>query len=451
MTYSGYTTTASKRDISEVKMADIIIKNAYVLTMDPETGDIGNGVVVIEDGMIKEVGRSTDSTADKVIDAGGCVVMPGLINTHCHAGMTLFRGYADDMPLKEWLEDRIWPAEAKLTDDDIHIGSLLACLEMIRSGTTAFADMYLRMDMVAQAVEGSGMRAALSYGMLDFGNREKADAELKEGTRFVREWNGKADGRITTMYGPHAPNTCSRDFLIRVKEQAVRDNVKIHIHVLETEAELNYMKENFGMCSIHFLKDIGFWGQDILAAHCVWLSDGDIKILADMGVNISHNPVSNMKLASGIAPVSKLLASGANVSLGTDGCASNNNLDMFEEMKTAALLQKVSNMDPTVLPARKVLEMATVNGAKALGIKSGVLKEGYNADIIIVDLRKPHLTPVYDVASQLVYAASGKDVRTTIIAGKVLMEDTRVICLDEQSILEKVMQASRNLLARINS
>ena len=432
-------------------MADIIIKNAYVLTMDPDTEDIEGGVVVIKDGMITEVGTSTDSTADKVIDAGGCVVMPGLVNTHCHAGMTLFRGYADDMPLKEWLENRIWPAEAKLTDDDIYNGSLLACLEMIKSGTTAFADMYIHMDRVAQAVEDSGMRAALSYGMIDFCNKEKADAELNEGMRFVREWNGKAEGRITTMYGPHAPNTCSRDFLIRVKEQAVKDNVRIHIHVLETETELNYMKENFGMCSIHFLKGIDFWGTDILAAHCVWLSDGDIKILAEYGVNISHNPVSNMKLASGIAPVSKLLEIGANVCLGTDGCASNNNLDMFEEMKTAALLQKVSTMDPTALPARKVLEMATVNGAKALGIKSGILKEGYNADVIIVDLKRPHLTPTYDVASQLVYAASGKDVRTTIIAGKVLMEDSIVNCLNEQDILEKAMQTSKNLVARINA
>ncbi|MDW7732474.1 MAG: amidohydrolase family protein [Methanolobus sp.] len=432
-------------------MADIIIENAYILTMDPDKGDIENGVVVIEDGIIKEVGSSTKSAAEKVIDAKGGVVMPGLINTHCHAGMTLFRGYADDMPLQDWLENHIWPAEAKVTDEDIYVGTLVACLEMIRSGTTAFADMYIHMDRVAQAVEESGLRAALSYGMIDFGNKEKADAELKEGSRFVKEWHGKANGRITTMYGPHAPNTCCRDFLIRVKEQAMKDNVSIHIHVLETEAELNYMKEQFGMCSIHFLKNIDFWGPDVLAAHCVWLSDGDIKILAEHQVNISHNVTSNMKLASGIAPVAKLLAVGANVSLGTDGCASNNNLDMFEEMKTAALLQKISIMDPTVLPARQVLEMATVNGAKALGIKSGMLKEGYNADLIIVDMKKPHLTPAYDIASHMVYAACGKDVKTTIVNGKILMEDYRINCLDEQSILEKMENTSKELVSRINS
>ncbi|MBN2109816.1 MAG: amidohydrolase family protein, partial [Methanosarcinaceae archaeon] len=231
----------------------------------------------------------------------------------------------------------------------------------------------------------------------------------------------------------------------------VKDNVGIHIHVLETEAELNYMKENYGMCSIHFLKGIDFWGPDVLAAHCVWLSDGDIRILAEYKVNISHNVLSNMKLASGIAPVARLLDAGANVSLGTDGCASNNNLDLFEEMKTAALLQKVSTMDPTVLPARQVLEMATVNGAKALGIKSGMLKEGFNADIIIVDMKKPHLIPLYDVASHLVYAASGKDVKTTIVDGKILMEDYRVTCLDEQGIIRKMEKISKELVRRINA
>ncbi len=429
-------------------MADIIIKNAYILTMDPKTGDIDNGVVVIESGTIKEIGTSTNCSAEKVIDAKGSVLMPGLVNTHCHAGMTIFRGYADDMQLQDWLENHIWPAEAQLTDEDIYAGTKLACLEMIRSGTTAFADMYIHENMVARAVDESGMRAALSYGMIDFGDKERAAKELKEGSEFVKEWNGKADGRIDTMYGPHAPNTCSGDFLTRVKEQAIKDNVKIHIHVLETESELNYMKENFGVCSIHFLKNIDFWGPDILAAHCIWLSDGDIKILAEYDVNISHNPNSNMKLASGICPVAKLLDAGANVSLGTDGCASNNNLDMFEEMRSAALLQKVSTMDPTVLPARKVLEMATINGAKALGIRSGMLKEGYNADMIIVDMNRAHLTPVYDVASHLVYAASGKDVTATIVNGKVLMENGKVLSMNEQEVIDTAVKTSKDLISR---
>lgn len=431
-------------------MADIIIKNGYILTMDPAQDDIKRGVVVIEDGIITQVSESTDETADTVIDAKGGVVMPGLVNTHTHAGMTLFRGYADDLTLSDWLKNHIWPAEAQLTDNDLYIGTKLACLEMIRSGTTAFVDMYIHVDRVARAVEESGMRAALSYGMIDLGDETRAESELKEGRRFVKEWNGRADGRITTMYGPHAPNTCSREFLMKVKEQAKQDNAKIHIHVLETEAELNQMKEQFGMCSVNMLDEIDFLDNDVIAAHCVWLSDGDMDILNERGVNVSHNPVSNMKLASGIAPVPKMLARGVNISLGTDGCASNNNLNMFEEMKTAALLHKVDTFDPTVLPAQQVLEMATINGARAMGINSGMLKVGCMADVIIVDMDKPHLTPRYNVASHLVYSASGADVRTTIVNGKVLMDDYKVLSMDEQTVMEKAKDAASNLISRVN-
>lgn len=431
-------------------MADIIIKNGYILTMDPAQDDIKRGVVVIEDGIITQVSESTDETADTVIDAKGGVVMPGLVNTHTHAGMTLFRGYADDLTLPDWLENHIWPAEAQLTDNDLYIGTKLACLEMIRSGTTAFVDMYIHVDKVARAVEESGMRAALSYGMIDLGDETRAESELKEGRRFVKEWNGRADGRITTMYGPHAPNTCSREFLMKVKEQAKQDNAKIHIHVLETEAELNQMKEQFGMCSVNMLDEIDFLDNDVIAAHCVWLSDGDMDILNERGVNVSHNPVSNMKLASGIAPVPKMLARGVNISLGTDGCASNNNLNMFEEMKTAALLHKVDTSDPTVLPAQQVLEMATINGARAMGINSGMLKVGCMADVIIVDMDKPHLTPRYNVASHLVYSASGADVRTTIVNGKVLMDDYKVLSMDKQTVMEKAKDAASNLISRVN-
>ncbi|MDA0525272.1 amidohydrolase family protein [Methanococcoides alaskense] len=432
-------------------MADIIIKNGYVLTMDPELGDLKNGVVVIDDGSIVEVAESTEATADTVIDARGGVVMPGFVNTHTHAGMTLFRGYADDLPLASWLQDHIWPAEAELTASDVVAGTNLACLEMIKSGTVAFADMYFFMEEVGTVVESSGLRAALSYGMIELGDAEKGKNELKKGKGFVNEWNGKADGRISAMYGPHAPNTCSKEFLIKVKEQAVADNAKIHIHVLETEAELNQMKEQYGMCSVNMLDSIDFLGPDVLAAHCVWLSDGDMDILANNNVNISHNPVSNMKLASGVAPVTKLLDRGANVCLGTDGCASNNNLDMFDEMKTATLLQKVDTMDPTALPARKVLEMATVSGANALDIKSGMLRKGYNADVIIVDMNRSHLTPLFDVPSQLVYSAGGSDVRTSIVNGKLLMDDHKVLCMDEQKIIDDAKEAASDLVARVDA
>ncbi len=432
-------------------MADIIIKNAYVLTMDPNVGDLKNGTVVIEDGKITEIGKNTKESADTVIDAEGSVVMPGFVNTHTHAAMTLFRGYADDLQLAEWLQQHIWPAEAQLTAEDVYNGSLLACLEMIRSGTTSFADMYFFMDETAKAVEASGLRASLSHGLIELWDDEKGETDLREGRRFVRAWQGAADGRIKTMYGPHAPNTCSEEFLAKVREEASRDGAGIHIHLLETEAELLAMKERYGKCSVHMLEDIGFFGPDVLAAHCVWLSDGDIEILRKRGVNVSHNPVSNMKLASGISPVHKMLDKGVNVSLGTDGCASNNNLDLFEEMKTAALLHKVNTFSPTALPARQVLEMGTVNGAQALDTETGMLKAGKKADLIIVDMKKPHLTPCFDVPSHLVYSARGSDVRTTIVNGKVLMDNYRVLVLDEQKVMENAQKAAEDLVARVQA
>ncbi|MGV8077074.1 MAG: amidohydrolase family protein [Methanosarcina sp.] len=432
-------------------MADIIIKNAYVLTMDPNVGDLKNGTVVIEDGKITEIGKNTKESADTVIDAEGSVVMPGLVNTHTHAAMTLFRGYADDLQLAEWLQQHIWPAEAQLTAEDVYNGSLLACLEMIRSGTTSFADMYFFMDETAKAVEASGLRASLSHGLIELWDDEKGETDLREGRRFVRAWQGAADGRIKTMYGPHAPNTCSEEFLAKVREEASRDGAGIHIHLLETEAELLAMKERYGKCSVHMLEDIGFFGPDVLAAHCVWLSDGDVEILRKRGVNVSHNPVSNMKLASGISPVHKMLDKGVNVSLGTDGCASNNNLDLFEEMKTAALLHKVNTFSPTALPARQVLEMGTVNGAQALDTETGMLKAGKKADLIIVDMKKPHLTPCFDVPSHLVYSARGSDVRTTIVNGKVLMDNYRVLVLDEQKVMENAQKAAEDLVARVQA
>jgi 5-methylthioadenosine/S-adenosylhomocysteine deaminase len=418
--------------------------------MDPELGDLKNGVVVIEDGRITEIRKETNKSAETVIDAKHSVVMPGLVNTHTHAAMALFRGYADDLQLAEWLEKYIWPAEAKLTAEHVYKGSLLACLEMIKSGTTSFADMYFNMDETAKAVELSGLRAALSHGLTDLWNEEKGKNDLKEGRRFVRAWQGAAGGRIETMYGPHAPNTCSEEFLAKVREEANRDGARIHIHLLETEAELSAMKEMYGKCSVHLLEDIGFLGPDVLAAHCVWVSDGDIDILSKRGVNVSHNVISNMKLASGIASVPKMLEKGINVSLGTDSCASNNNLDLFEEMKIAAIFHKLNTYSPTVLPAQQVLKMSTVNGAKALDPETGVIKVGKKADLIILDMKKPHLTPCFDIRSHLVYSAKGSDVRTTIVDGKVLMDDYKVMVLDEQKVMEEAQKAAEELVIMTN-
>ncbi|MDV0445629.1 5-methylthioadenosine/S-adenosylhomocysteine deaminase [Methanimicrococcus sp. At1] len=439
----------------------ILIKNAYIATMDKDgTSEIPNGFLLIEDNLISQIGDNSNGAADKiaadkgigkVIDAEGAILMPGLSNTHTHLGMTLLRGYADDMALKDWLEKQIWPAEANLTAEDVYWGSLLGCLEMIRSGTTAFCDMYFFMDETAKAVEKAGIRGCLSYGMIEFGDAEKGTKELAVNEKLVSDWQGKANGRITTMFGPHAPNTCSQAFIARAKEAAEKAGVGVHIHVLETEAELNYMKENFDMCSVHHLDAVDFWNTSkvpVLAAHCVWMSDGDIKLFAEKGVTVSHNPISNMKLASGIAPIQKMLDAGVIVALGTDGCASNNNLSLFEEMKTAALLQKVGTMDPTALPAKAVVEMATVSGAQVIDKQTGVLKTGGKADMILVDVNKANAAPIFDVYSHLVYAAAGSDVKTMIVDGKILMEDYNVLVMDEEEVMKKAKECAYSLAER---
>jgi 5-methylthioadenosine/S-adenosylhomocysteine deaminase len=427
-------------------MIRTLIKNGYIITMDGPP--IKEGNIVIEGNKIAYLGKGAQP-ADHVIDARGCIVMPGLVNAHTHIGMTLFRGYADDLPLKQWSEDYIRPAEAELTDNDVYISALLGCLEMICSGTTAFADMDIHMDSVAEAVEESGIRAALSYDMSDLNDKVKEYSELAECGRFVRKWNGAAGGRITAMYGLHAPHTCSKEFLAKLKMQVATDKTRMHIQVLETKAELIQAKEQYGLCSIHMLNELGLLGPDVLMAHCVWISSGDIDILAQKSVNVAHCPVSNMKMASGVAPVPELLKRGANVALGTDSCSSNNSLDMFGEMKTASLLHKVHSMDSTILSANEVVKMATTNGAKALGIPAGILKVGTTADIILVDMHKPHLTPVYDPISHLVYVAKGSDVRTTIVDGQVLMEDYVVKSMDQEKVMEKSINVAERLVRRI--
>ncbi len=410
-------------------MADLMIKGGTVLTME---GTILNeGVVVVDNGLITFVGKDKNEKADKIIDATGCAVMPGLINAHTHLSMTLFRGYADGLRYGDWIK-KIQQAEMKLSPADIRAGAYLGVLEMIKSGTTAFADMYIYMDEVARVVEKTGIRAALGYGMIE-GLNEKPDTKLKSRAGFNKKWNGKAGGRITTMYAPHSAISCSKEFLIRVKELAVRDNSRIHIHVLETENELRLMKKNYGMCSVNFLDSIGLLGQGVLAAHCIWLSDGDIDILRNNDVNVVHCPSSNMALGTGVAPVQKMLEKGINVALGTDSAASGGSLDMWKEMRAASYLHKLK--DPQALPASAVLGMATVSGAQALDIKAGVLKPGSLADIILVDLKKPQFASA-NLVSALLHGASGCDVKTTIVNGEILMEDHEVKVMEEEKVID---------------
>ncbi|MCZ7392792.1 MAG: amidohydrolase family protein [Candidatus Methanoperedens sp.] len=415
-------------------MADLIIKGGRVLTMNG--GIIDGGVIAVESGLITFVGKGTKERAQEVIDAKGCAVMPGLINAHTHLPMTLFRGVADDLAYEEWTK-KIQRAEAKLSPKDVRAGAYLGVLEMIKTGTTSFADMYIHMDEVAQVVEETGMRASLGYGMIE-GRNEDSETKLKSRADFVRKWSGAGLSRITTMYAPHSALSCSREFLIKVREKARKDMVGIHIHVLETEDELNLMKKRYGMCSIKFLDSIDFLGSDVLAAHCVWLSDDDIGILKGKNVNVVHCPTSNMALGVGIAPVQKMLERGINVALGTDSAASSGSLDMWKEMRMASLLHKVK--DPAAMPVSKVLEMATVNGARAMGINAGALAPGYLADVIIVDIKKPQFTSS-NLISALVHGASGCDVKTTIVDGKILMEDYEIKVLDEEKIIEDAINA----------
>ncbi|NJD98691.1 N-ethylammeline chlorohydrolase [Thermococcus sp. LS1] len=421
----------------------VLIKNGYVIY--GENFEVIKADVLIESNEIVKVAKNINDAADTVIDAKGKVVSPGFVNLHTHSPMGLFRGLADDLPLMDWLQDHIWPKEAKLTREYTKVGAYLGALEMIKSGTTTFLDMYFFMDAVAEVTLESGLRGYLSYGMIDLGDPEKTEKEIKEALRTMEFIEGLDSERVQFVFGPHAPYTCSLALLKEVRRLANEHGKMITIHVSETMAEIGQISERYGKSPVVLLDEIGFLERDVIIAHGVWLDSRDIQILARHGVTVAHNPASNMKLASGVMPLQRLLNAGVNVGLGTDGSASNNNLDMLDEMKLAALLHKVHNLDPTVADAKTVFRMATVNGARALGLKAGIIKEGYLADIAIIDFDKPHLRPINNVISHLVYSANGNDVETTIVDGKILMLDREVFTLDEEKILDDVEKVIEKL------
>jgi 5-methylthioadenosine/S-adenosylhomocysteine deaminase len=381
-----------------------------------------------------------------VIDGKDHLCLPGLINCHTHAAMTLLRSYADDLPLMHWLEKKIWPMEARLTGDDVYWGTLLAIVEMIESGTTTFSDMYFFTDRVAEAVEVSGVRACLSRGLIGIG--DSAEQGLEESRELLEKWQGAADGRISIWLGPHAPYTCPPDFLDKVLTLAQDYRAGIHIHVAETKDEIEQIAREYGKTPVAYLSERGVFRFPVLAAHCVYLTEEDIETLAAAGAAVAHNPESNMKLASGIAPIPELLAAGVAVGIGTDGASSNNNLDMFEEMRTAALLHKVNKGDPQVLPASQVLSMATRDGARALRLDDlGLLQPGYKADLILVDLNQAHLHPRHNPVAHMVYSARGGDVETVIIDGRIVMEGRKILTIDKERVLAEVEERARRLLS----
>ncbi|MBP1759109.1 MAG: cytosine deaminase-like metal-dependent hydrolase [Firmicutes bacterium] len=432
-------------------MSKILIR-AMILPMTGPDTFFSQGEICIEDQRIVSVGELGSAPAgfvpDRILELPNDVVMPGLINTHTHAAMTLLRGYADDLPLMPWLKEKVWPFEDKLTDEDIYWGTSLALCEMIRSGTTTMLDMYASMDQVAEAVLLTGSRAVLSRGLI--GNGPNGDRALQENIELVRKYHGAGDGRVNIMFGPHAPYTCSAEYLQKVKVEADRLNVGIHIHVAETQDEINIVKEQHGKTPVQWLDELGLFGGHVVAAHCVHLTPQDMEVLARQHVCVAHNAESNMKLSSGTAPVTDLRAKGVVVGLGTDGASSNNNLDLFGEMRSASFQQKL-RVNSTALPAYEVLEMATLGGAQTLGLEDvGVLAPGFKADLISIDMDQPHFYPRFSIPAHLVYVAHAGDVRTVMVDGKFLMEERKLLTMDVDRVCQEAETRAKRISREMN-
>lgn len=429
----------------------ILIKNVTLLPMGAKKEPIEDTNIYIEGDKIQYIGElKEDLKVDRVIDGKNKVAMPGLVNAHTHISMSLLRNYADDVPLYEWLTQKIWPVEANLTEEDVYWGAMLSIAEMIQSGITCFSDMYFFMEEVGKAAEETGIRGVLSRGTIE----EESEALNKEKLDYTRNlyknWNGKADGRIKVMVAPHAPYTCSPAYLEKIIDLAKELGAGIHIHLSETKKEVEDSFEQYKKSPIKHVYDLGLFEIPTLAAHCVHVSDEDIEILSANGVSVVNNPGSNLKLASGFAPVEKMINRGVNVALGTDGSSSNNNLNMFEEMNLAAVINKAVNESAVSIPAITAIEMATSNGAKALNWEDeiGSIEVGKKADLILVDMNKPHLYPRHNVVSALAYSCQASDVETVIVDGKVLMEKYELKTIDIEKVMYNAEKVAHSLVNR---
>ncbi len=422
---------------------NLLIKNATVVLPDGQTK---NANIAVEGSKILAIGEApADFIAEQTIDAKDMLAIPGFINAHTHASMTLLRSYADDMELMTWLNDHIWPVEAKMISNDIYWGAALAAVEMLESGTTTFADMYGPfMERVADVVTESGMRGVLSRGII--GVAPDGEKKLEENISLYEDYNGAANGRIKVMFGPHAPYTCPPEFLKKVAAAAQRLGAEVHIHMNETKAEIEQITKQYGKRPFEYVEDTGLFESPTLAAHCVHLSDDEIAIIKKHHIRVVHNPGSNMKLASGIAPVPRLLKEGVTVALGTDGTSSNNNLDMLQEVQLAALLHKVNEYDPLAVPAFEALKMGTEYGAKAVGLDGiGRLEVGAKADIVLVSMKGAAWVPRFNEVSLLVYSGSAADVDTVICDGKMLMQHRELLTLDEEKIKYEAQKCAERL------
>ena len=445
----------SAADSGADESIDLIVAGDYVVTMDEAGTVIETGAVAVDEGVIVAVGPLADIkanyTAQQTLDGSNRIVMPGLVNGHSHAAMTLLRGVADDLALMDWLNNYIFPAEVEFVDAEfVRIGTELACWEMLRGGTTTFVDMYYYPDVIAEVVDSCGMRALISATVIDqrSPDAEGADDSIQKGNGFIERWQGR-NSRITPIFGPHANYTLNAEQLRATREAALKFGAPISIHLSESPFEVQYSKDTYGMTSIELFESIGFFEGPTIAAHVVWPTDAEIPILAERKVGVIHNPTSNMKIASGIAPIAKMLGAGVRVGLGTDGAASNNDLDMWEEMRLAAFLQKVEQMNPEVLSAETVLRMATSGGATAIGLgdEIGSLEAGKRADLIQVAFDDVHHVPTYDVVSHLVYVNDEQDVASVVVDGRVLMREREMLTLDT----ERIAAEASALAARIQS
>lgn len=418
------------KEIMSILIKDVLLNNKSV-------------DIFIAENRIKKIGEHLNAQPDEEIEGKGKAVLPGLINMHTHSAMTLFRGYADDMPLERWLEGKIWPVEAKLTPHDAYWGMKLACLEMLKTGTTTFVDNYWFVQAGAKAVEEMGLRAVLAPPFFDLFNAQKRKEAIRKTEEVFQESRG-FNPRITFSLGPHSIYSVSEEGLCWLRDFASAHHLFIQIHLSETKKEVEDCQKKYNKRPAEFLDSLNFLDKDVLAAHSVWLSDNEIDILSKKKVSVVYNPSSNMKLSSGIFNYAALKKVGINITLGTDGCASNNNLDMFEEMKIAALVQKLDN--PEILPAAECLEMTTQNSARFLELDIGVVKEGKLADLILIDLERPSFVPGHNFISDIVYSAQGSCVSDLICDGKVLMRERKVE--GEKEILAKSAEVARDLVRR---
>lgn len=433
-----------------MKSSKTIIKGGRFLI--PGTDEpVLSGYMTIEDDLITYIGKEEPLMEDdvQVVDGSRLLFMPGLVNTHGHAAMSLLRGYGDDLALQVWLQEKMWPMEAKFTGEDVYWGTSLSVLEMLKGGTTTFLDMYDHMDRVAEVVELSGIRSVLMRGVIGLCPEEVQNHKLAEAISFARNWHGKADGRITTMISPHAPYTCPPDFFVKFVQAAHDLDLPMHTHMSETKREVEQNVVDYGLRPVAHLEKLGMFTRPSIVAHGVHLNDEEIEILARHDVGVSHNPGSNLKLASGVARVTDLLKAGVKVSLGTDGAASNNNLDMFEEMRLAALIHKGVSGDPTAVPAPEALRIATEYGAKSIFLNDvGRLAVGMKADFIAIDIDQPHLLPHTDLLSHAVYSAGAKDVEHVWVNGKQVVKHGECVTLDEEAIRRKAQESFDGLLKR---